>query len=186
MRKSSILVTIPLILAISAFSIMVSNFFLVGSQQEIAQLPWIFKGAYATYDGKIDSFSMPYSLKAGIEVTDLNSSHVQVRTNSTIATSFAPEITDQTVLWMSRTNINFQPKGETLARTYNTQITFNGIEPRDCTVYEYTNNPINVTYYIDKALLWPLKIIYFTEFENQTYTLEFNLKETNINGLNFP
>jgi hypothetical protein len=108
---------------------------------------------------------------------------VQIQTNSSIATSFAPTLSDQTILWVNKTNINFQPKGETLAGTYSTKITVKSIGPRDCIAYDYTNEAINATYYIDKILLWPVRIVYATTFENQTYQIEFNLKDTNINGL---
>jgi hypothetical protein len=106
-----------------------------------------------------------------------------VRTQSTIETSFAPAVTDQTIRWINKTNINFQPNGETLARIYNTQTTLKDNGMRDCAVYDYTGDGINISYYIDNILVWPLRIIYVTVFENQSYTLDFNLRDTNINGL---
>lgn len=109
---------------------------------------------------------------------------MQIQTNSAIATSFAPTLSDQTTLWVNKTNINFQPEGETLAGTYSTKITVKSIGTRDCIAYDYTNEAINATYYIDKVLLWPVRIVYATAFENQTYHIEFSLKDTNINGLN--
>ena len=72
----------------------------------------------------------------------------------------------------------------TLARTYNTKTTVRNIGSRDCLAYDYTSEDINATYHIDKVLLWPVRIVYTTIFENQTYKIEFNLKDTNINGLN--
>jgi hypothetical protein len=48
----------------------------------------------------------------------------------------------------------------------------------------YTNEAINATYYIDKVLLWPVRIDYVTVFENQTYHIVFSLKDTNIKKLN--
>ena len=144
----------------------------------------MFKGAYATYESKIDSLSTPYSINETIQVIDLNSTHVQIQTNSSISTSFLPTLSDQTTLWVNKTSINFQPKGETLTGTYNTKITVRNIGSRDCIAYDYTNQAINATYYIDKVLLWPIRIVYVTTFENQTYQIEFNLKSTNINGLN--
>jgi hypothetical protein len=178
MRKSWILVGFIIVFVISAVSGLMGFYFLTSSQQK--GQPWMFVGAYATYEGQIDSFSMPYNLSATIEVTDQNSTHVQIRTNSTIMTSFAPALSDQTILWINKTNINFQHKGETLARIYNTKITINDVGDRYCTVYDYTNKGINATYYLDNSYLWPLRIVYVTDFENQPYTLEFNLKDTNI------
>ena len=183
MRKSWLLIGFAIVLTVSAVTTLIEYQLLQNTEKNIAQ-PWMFKGAYATYDGQLNSLSTPYSLTAEIQVTELNATHIQIRTNSTIATSFTPALSDQTILWINKSNITFQPEGETLARSYSTQIAVKGNEKRDCIVYDYTNEGINVTYYIDKALLWPVRIVYITDFENQRYSLEFNLKDTNISGFN--
>jgi hypothetical protein len=182
MGKSWIIAGFTIILAISTLVIIVGYSFLDNAQQSMAA-SWMFKGAYATYEGQIDALSTPVSINETIQVTNLNATHVQIQTNSSIATSFAPTLSDQTTLWINKTNINFQPKGETLTGTYNTKITVRNIGSRDCIVYDYTNKAINATYYIDKVLLWPVKIVFTTIFENQTYHIEFNLKDTNIKEL---
>jgi hypothetical protein len=183
MGKSWIIVRFAIVLAISIL-VLIVGYHLVNSTQRSMAESWMFKGAFATYEGKIDSLSIPGSINETIQVTDLNATHVQIQTNSSIATSFAPTLSDQTTLWVNKTNINFQPKGETLTGTYNTKITVRSIGIRECIVYVYTNEAINATYYIDKVLLWPVRIVYATIFENQTYQIEFSLKDTNINGLN--
>jgi hypothetical protein len=183
MGKSWIIVRFAIVLAISILVLIVGYHLVNSTQQSVAE-SWIFKGAYATYEGKIDALSIPSSINETIQVIDLNATHVKIQTNSSIATSFVPTLTDQTTLWINKTNINFQPNGETLAGTYNTKITVRNIGTRECITYDYTNEAINATYYIDKILLWPVRIDYVTTFENQTYHIEFNLKETNINGLN--
>jgi hypothetical protein len=182
MGKSWIIVGFIIVLAISSLVLIIEYQPIYNTQQNLAE-SWMFKGAYATYEGQIDSLSIQYSLNETIQVTDLNATHVQIQTNSSIATSFAPKFSDQTTVWINKTNINFQPEGETLAGTYNTKITVRNIGSRDCIAYDYTNQAINATYYIDKVLLWPVRIVYTTTFENQTYQIEFNLKSTNINGL---
>ncbi len=183
MGKGWIIVGFAIVLAISSLVLIIGIQLMDNSQHSMAE-SWMFKGAYATYEGQIDSISIPSSVNETIQITDLNATHVQIKTNSSIATSFAPTLSDQTTLWVNKTNINFQPKGMTLARTYNTKITVRSLGSRDCIVYDYTNQAINATYYIDKVLLWPVRIIYTTIFENQTYHIEFNLKDTNIKGLN--
>ena len=183
MGKSWIIVGFTIVLAISSLVYIIGYQPMDNTPQGMAE-SWMFIGAYATYEGQIDSLSIPYNINETIQVTDLNATHVQIQTNSTIATSFAPTLSDQTTLWVNKTNINFQPKGVTLAGTYNTKISVRGIGSRDCIAYDYTNEAINATYYIDKVLLWPVRIVYITIFENQTYYIEFSLKETNIKGLN--
>ena len=138
----------------------------------------MFKGAYATYNGQVVDVSTQTTLSAKIEVTDVNASHVQVRTSSTIAPPSGPAVNDHFALWISKANISFQPPGEALARSYSAQIA-----NRACTVYQYTNEAINATYYVDNALQWPIRLVYMTGFENQTYTLDFSLNSTNIKAL---
>jgi len=183
MGKNWIIIWIPIVLAISSLVLIFGYQPIDRTQQNMAE-SWMFKGAYANYEGQISSLSIPYSINETIRVTDLNATHVQIQTNSSIATSFAPTLSDLTILWVNKTNINFQPKGETLAGTYDTKITVKSIGTRDCIAYDYTNEAINATYYVDKVLLWPVRIVYATTFENQTYHIEFSLKDTNINGLN--
>lgn len=183
MGKSWIIVGFTIFFAISTLVLIIGYQPTDRTRQSMAE-SWMFKGAYATYEGQINSLSTPISINETIQVTDLNATHVQIQTNSSIATSFAPTLSDQTTLWVNKTNINFQPIGETLAETYNTKITVKSLGSRDCIAYVYTNQAINATYYIDKVTLWPIRIVYATTFENQTYNLEFNLKDTNINGLN--
>ncbi len=181
MRKRQFLLVFTAVLVISALIGLV-GYRLLGYQQEPE--PWMFIGAYATYSGEIPGFSASYNINATIEVTDLNTSQVKVVTNSTIGTSFSQPLTDRTVQWINKTNISFQHTGETLADTYSAEVTVSGIGTRPCTVYHYTNpGGINSTYYLDNILRWPLRIVYETSFENQTYILEFNLKDTNIKGV---
>ncbi len=183
MGKSWIIIGVTIVLVISSLVLIIGYQPIDNTQQSMSE-PWMFKGAYAIYEGQIESLSIPYNIDEKIQVTDLNATHVQIQTDSTIATSFAPTLSDQTTLWINKTNINFQPKGETLAETYNTTIIVKNTGNRECIAYDYTNEAINATYYIDKVLLWPVRIVYFTDFENQTYQIEFNLKDTNISGLN--
>lgn len=183
MGKSWIIVGVTIVLVISSLVLIVGYQPIDSTQQNMAE-SWMFKGAYATYEGQIDAPSTPVNINETIQVTDLNATHVQIQTNSSIATSFAPTLSDQTTLWINKTNVNFQPKGMTLAGTYNTKTTVISIGSRECIAYDYTNQAINATYYIDKVLLWPVKIVFTTVFENQIYHLEFSLKDTNIEELN--
>ena len=183
MEKNWIVIGVSIVLAISSLVLIIGYQPMDSTQQSMAE-SWMFKGAYATYQGQIDSLSIPVSINETIQVTDLNATHVQIQTNSSIATFFAPKLSDQTTLWVNKTSINFQPKGMTLAGTYNTKITVRNTGSRDCIAYEYTTQAINATYYLDKVLQWPLRIVFTIVFENQTYPIEFNLKDTNIKQLN--
>lgn len=177
MRKRWVLLAFVLVFVISALTVLIGYSLLPNSEQDLAQ-PWMFKGAYVTYNGQVVDVSAQTSLSAKIEVTDVNASHVQVRTSSTIAPLSGPEVNDYFTLWISKANISFQPPGEAFAGSYSAQVA-----NRACTVYQYTNEAINATFYIDDALKWPVRLVYVTGFENQLYTLYFSLNSTNIEAL---
>ncbi len=185
MGKKWIVIGFVTIITISLL-VLVIGYITIDNTPKSTSESWMFEGAYGIYEGQIDSLSIACKINETIQVTDLNATHVQIQTSSSIATTFAQTLSDQTTLWVNKTNktnINFQPKDETLTETYNTKITVRNIGSRDCIAYDYTNQAINATYYIDKVLQWPVRIVYTTIFENQTYIMEFNLKDTNINGL---
>jgi hypothetical protein len=186
MEKSRIIVGFTIVVIISLLVLVIGYKFMDNTAHSLQDKSksWMFKGAFATYEGQISSFYVPRSINETIQVIDLNATHVQIQTNSSITTSFAPTFSDQTILWINKTNVNFQPEGEKLIGTYNTEITVRNIGTRACIAYDYTNQAINATYYIDKEILWPMRIVYVTIYENQSYQIEFNLKDTNINGLN--
>jgi hypothetical protein len=182
MRKRPLIIGLISLLIITGLiiGVLISAFY---NTQHTVSEGWMFKGAYATYQGKINSLSTSINLSATIQVIDLNATHVLIRTNSTISTTFLPTSTDQFDLWTAKMNVSFLPKSEILAETYQDRVAVDGIGTRNCTVYEYVNNPINVTYCIDNVFRFPVKLVYNTIFENQTYQLDFNLATTNINGL---
>ena len=184
MGKSWIIIGVILVLAVSSSVLFVAYQIMGDNARQGMAGPWMFKGAYATYTGQIEGLSTPSSINEAIQVIGLNATHVQIQTSSSIATSFTPALSDQTISWINKVNISFQPPGETLAGTYKTNVTVRGIGIRECIVYNYVNEEINATYFIDKILRWPLRIDYATVFENQTYHIDFNLKDTNIKELN--
>lgn len=144
---------------------------------------WLVKGAYATYKGQASIQSITVSFNAKMEVTDLNETHVQISTIFNMSTPFGTT-ENTTATWLSRENMTFQPDGLTLNNTNVTQVTMPNIGTRSCTVYEYKNQDISATYYIDNKLQWPLKMtITSPEVDGQSYSIDVNLVETNIPGL---
>jgi hypothetical protein len=87
MRKRWFLLICAVLLATSLLSGLVGYRLLVSPKEP---MPWMFIGAYATYGGDIPGFSAPLTLNATLVVTDINSTHVKVVTNSTIGNSFSP------------------------------------------------------------------------------------------------
>jgi hypothetical protein len=79
MGKSWIIVRFTLVLTISSLVLIIGYQSMNNTQQSMAD-SWMFKGAYATYEGKIDAPSIPINLDETIQVTELNTIHVQILT----------------------------------------------------------------------------------------------------------
>ena len=144
---------------------------------------WMAKGDYATYEGQATVMSITVSFTSKMEITDLNATDVQISTDFNMSTPYG-STENTTTNWISRENMTFQPDGLTLNDSYSTQITLPNIGTRSCTVYEYQNQDIGATYYIDNTLQWPLKMTMTSpEVDGQSYSIDVNLVETNIPGL---
>lgn len=153
------------------------------NQQVTPSNSWIAKGAYATYEGQATVMSLTISFNARMEITDLNATHLQIATTYDISTPFGNE-GNTTTSWVSLEEMNFQPEGLDMNNTYVTQITMPNIGTRSCTVYEYKNQDISATYFIDNELKWPIKMTMNSpEVEGQSYNIDVNLVESNIPGL---
>ena len=115
---------------------------------ENTQNSWIAKGAYATYEGQANILSTTVLFNAKMEITDLNETHLQISTYFNMSTPFG-NTENTTTIWVSRENMTFQPDELTLNSTHFTELTLPNIGTRSCTVYEYKNQDIGATYYID-------------------------------------
>ena len=148
-----------------------------------ASQSWITKGAYATYEGQETVESITVSFTAKMEIVDLNQTHIQVQTTFNMSTPFG-DTENTTTTWVSRENMTYQPDGLTLNSTYNTQVTLPNIGTRSCTVYEYSNQDISATYYVDNSIQWPIEMIMTSPtVDGQSYSMNINLVDSNIPGL---
>src|SRR5665647_1939993 len=83
MGKSWLIIGVTIVLAISS-SVLIIGYQPIDSTQQNMAESWMFKGAHATYQGQIDALSIPVSIDETIQVTNLNFTHVQIQTNSSI------------------------------------------------------------------------------------------------------
>ncbi len=178
-KKSQVLIGV-IILVFSAL-IVTASYQLTSHNSNFES--WMTKGVYADYEGTVNGTLSSVNITGKMQVTDVNSTYVLVQTDMAISTVFAPTVRDKTFVWINRSNIDFGPTGETLTGKQDRRVTIAGLGVKDCTAYEYANEAINATYYLDKTIHWPLRISYTTVFENQTYLIEMTLKSSNISQL---
>jgi hypothetical protein len=145
---------------------------------------WMVKGAYATYAGTTDILSTTITFTAKMEIVDVNATHIQVQTNFNISTPFG-DTQNTTTTWVNKEEMTFQPEGLTLNSTdSNAQVTIPGLGTRTCTVYQYQNEDISATYYVDNATQWPVKMTMASpEVQGQSYNMDIILVQTNIPGI---
>ena len=139
--------------------------------------PWLFKGAYAVYEGETVILFVPAKVTARLEVSDLNATHVKFFLYFKGETPFGSNETTSTY-WV---NIKEPAPQQNLTRTYEREEYVEGLGLRKCVVYEYAESGGGMLMYVDKEVMWPVKIV--LKYDNPPITLTLTLKETNIPGL---
>lgn len=196
---------IPLI-AIVAVSIIVGALLVsafISSPQ--GQAAWLFKGAYATYEGSASIsaedlgsiFDMSLSIDFAIrqEIIDLNDTHALISTSFQMSSSFGEyggeSEQNEESAWVPLSEMGlmtaFEDEDIDLINSYESTVNIDGIGTRTCMVYEYeiSNEGLKMTAYVDKAIEWPLKMTMSMANTQLLGSLELdiNLTETNIPAL---
>lgn len=164
---------------------------------------WLFKGAYATYEGSTSvsgedlgvpglSFNMDFAVRQ--EIVDFNDTHALVRTSFEMSSSFGefggdPEENSESA-WVPLSEMGLMTAFEDVDMTnsYESTVNIDGLGTRTCMVYEYkiSDEGLEMTVYVDKTIKWPLKMtMSMTDTELSELNLEFemNLAQTNIPAL---
>ncbi len=152
---------------------------------------WLFKGAYANYEGSTSMSVMGYSysfdFSARLEVLDFNSTHAYVETISSMGSSLGETSTYENASWVPISNFNFVGAfaDTDLTNTYEASVSIGGLGTRNCVVYEYATDGPTMTVYVDKALQWPVKMSMSMSGEGFTspMTMDITLTDSNIPGL---
>ena len=174
----------------------------ISSPPPQGQDAWLFKGAYAVYEGSasisaedLGSFldmSMSIDFSVRQEIVDFNDTHVLISTAFQMSSSFGEQENNEESAWVPLSEMGFMSafnneEDVNLTNSYETTVNINGIGTRTCMVYEYaiSDEGLTLTVYVDKAIDWPLKMTM-----NMTNTelpdglqIDINLTETNIPAL---
>jgi hypothetical protein len=179
------------VVAVAAILVVVGGL-LVSSMltQPQGQDAWLFKGAYAEYEGStsmtVMTINVDVSFTVRQEVVDFNSTHVLVSTSFQMSSSVGESVEDENTTWVPLSQagfINAFDEGN-FTESYEESVNIPGIGTRTCTVYQFdiSDSGLTMTVYVDKAIGWPLKI---TASMTGIYpmSLDINLTDTNIPGL---
>ena len=193
------------VIAIVAVAVIVGAFlvsaFLSSPQGQSA---WLFKGAYATYEGSASisaedlgsmfDISMSIDFTVREEIVDFNSTHALVSTSFQMSSSlgeFGGEtVEDENSTWVPLSEMGLMTAFEDvdLTKSYESTVSITGLGTRSCMVYEYAiaEEGLTMTVYVDKNIDWPLKMTISmtnTELSGVNLELDINLVETNIPAL---
>ena len=176
-------------MAVVAVSVVVGAFlvsaFILSPQGQNA---WLFKGAYATYEGTtsmdILSMTVSFSFTLRQEVVDFNSTHAELLTSVSMDSSLSEAAEEEVTVWVDLSENQYLIEEGTLVKSYEANLPFEGFGNRDCIVYEYATDGPTLTIYVDKQIGWPLKMnVGMTGEDDLSLDLDINLVETNIPAL---
>ncbi len=197
------LIALITIVAVSVIvgALLVSAF--ISSPQ--GQEAWLFKGAYATYEGSasisaedlgsIFDISLSIDFTVRQEIIDFNDTHALISTSFQMSSSFGEyggeSQQNEESAWVSLSEMGlmtaFEDEDIDLTNSYESTVNIDGIGARACMVYEYeiSNEGLVMTVYVDKTIEWPLKMtMSMTNTQlPENLELDINLTETNIPAL---
>ncbi len=140
--------------------------------------PWVFKGAYAEYEGSTVVGLSPATVKLRLQVLDHNGTHAELLFH--LETNVMGAIQEQDeVEWLPLDN----PFSE-FSVTCEKAIYIEGLGVRDCIVCEHHEKDVTTILYVDKQTLWPIQIVLVND--KQQLEIILKLKYTNIPGLEKP
>jgi hypothetical protein len=177
------------VVAVAVIAVVVGAFLVSALiSQPQGQSAWLFKGAYAEYEGTtsmdILSMTVSFSFTLRQEVVDFNSTHAQLLTSVGMSSSLSEPVEEEVTVWVDLSENQYLIEEGTLVNTYEANLPFEGFGNRDCIVYEYATDGPTLTIYVDKQIGWPLKMnVGMTGEDDLRLDLDINLVETNIPAL---
>lgn len=141
---------------------------------------WMFKGAYANYEGSTSLMGYSFDFTVKLQVLDFNDTHIQMSTYFKMGSSVGESVENETSAWVPKESMNFVnafSQESNMTKSYEATL-----GNRACIVYEYATDGPSVVVYVDKQTGWPLKMS-MSMNEGFPMSLDINLKDTNIPGL---
>ena len=180
MKLIAVVAAVVIVVVVGAF--LVSG--LLSAPQ--GQNAWLFKGAYAKYEGSTSMMGVSIDFAVRQEVLDFNSTHVKMSTYFNMGSSYGSSVENETAAWVPLSQAGFMNAFEegNLTTSYESTVNIAGFGTRNCMVYEYTipESGLTMTVYVDKQIGWPLEMS-VSMSGDFPMSLDINLTGTNIPGL---
>ena len=145
------------------------------------QNSWLFKGAYARYEGSTSLLLMTFNVEMRQEVKDFNSTHAELLTSLSLNSDFGDSEESNTSIWVDLEENQYEIEEATLTNKYERTETFEKFGTRDVIIYEYSTDGPIILVYVDKQINWPLKMsMELTGEDSININIDIELVETNI------
>lgn len=142
---------------------------------------WLFKGAYAQYEGTTSLLLITFNVEMRQEVINFNETHAELLTYLNLNSDFGDSEETNTTVWVDLEENQYEIDEASLTNKYEVTETFEKYGNRDCIVYEYSTDGPTILVYVDKQIGWPLKMsLELIGEENINLNIEIELTETNI------
>jgi hypothetical protein len=186
----AVVAIVIVIAGVFAYTLLVNPANGVGGE---TQADWLFKGAYANYEGEATYLTETMRFTMRMEITDLNSTHVETLVYMKISSESLGTLFDQQeTSWVERKEMTSFSMGDMegykLDRTYEDNVYIEGFGTKHCNIYEYSSvdagtGDMTLTAYMDHDLGWPLKLVFHMNVADEEINFNINLKDTNIPAL---
>jgi hypothetical protein len=181
-NRKTILIAVA---AMTIVGLVVSAFLFSGllSAPTSGQDSWLFKGAYARYEGSTSVLGIGFSFSVKLEVLDFNSTHAYMLTSFKMGSSLGEAAEENNATWVELSKVGFMDafSESNITNSYEATLDFGTLGTRSCAVYEISTDGPTLTVYVDKEIGWPLKMKASMASEGtMSLSLDINLVETNI------
>jgi hypothetical protein len=144
---------------------------------------WLFKGAYAKYEGSTSVMGLGFNFSVKLEVLDFNSTHAYMSTSFKMGSSLGEIAEENNSTWVELSKVGFMNafSQSNITNSYAATLDFGSLGTRSCTVYEIATDGPTMTVYVDNTIGWPLKMKASVTGEGSTsLSLDITLVDTNI------
>ncbi len=183
-NRSKLLIAVA---AIAVVGLVIVAFLVSGlASKPTGQDAWLFKGAYAEYEGSTSVMGFGFDFSVKLEVLDFNSTHAYMSTSFKMGSSLGEIEEQENSTWVDLSKVGFIDafSESNITSSYDTTLDFGSLGTRSCTVYEIATDGPTMTVYVDKTIGWPLKMkASMTGEGSLSLSLDINLVDTNILGL---
>lgn len=142
--------------------------------EEISRYPWLFKGAYAIYEGTTKLAGRPVEAAARVEVDDIDlaSNRVKIRAHSKMfwKTIFGMKKLGEKEIaeWIKIGERVIISENAILDGEYEGVVRVEGLGVRKCIVQQYSEGLNTEVVFWDKEYNWPLKYLFVFRVQTET------------------